>query len=176
MRIDRHDPFEIAAALALVSLLSVLACAALGSPTRSARAELLRISLDGLFAQASRHAASQGHTVILCPVDGNFSCTGGSDWSRGWIAFADRDGDQRLSEGDDLLRRDLPLPDGTRLCDLAGRTHIRFTAHSGRISGGGFVLCDLRCPREGVALRLSDAGRVRLEAATPGAAERCSLQ
>ncbi|MGO4781964.1 hypothetical protein AB4084_41395, partial [Lysobacter sp. 2RAB21] len=65
MRAKLLDPFEFAAAIVLVSLLSVLACAAFGAPTRTGRAELLRSGLDGLFAQAGRRAVASGLPVVL---------------------------------------------------------------------------------------------------------------
>ncbi|MGO1069256.1 GspH/FimT family protein [Lysobacter sp. CA199] len=176
MRVRGLDPFEFIIAVLLASLLSVLACAALGATTRSAHAELVRIGLDGLFAQASRHAAASGIPVVLCPVSGGYRCTGGNDWSRGWIGFADRNGNRQYDDSDELLRRDLPLPDGLRLCALAGRSQIRFEPRSGQMVGGSFVLCDLRCPDEAVALKPSNQARLRLEAATATAARLCPLE
>ncbi|MEH6415452.1 GspH/FimT family protein [Pseudomonas sp. CGJS7] len=172
------DPFEFVLAVLLVSLLSVMACAALGATSRSAHAELLRLGLNGLFAQASRHAVASGVSVVLCPVKGlPYRCSGGSDWSRGWIGFTDLNGNGQFDWEDRLLRRDLALPDGLRLCALAGRKLIRFEPRAGKIvSGGGFVLCDVRCPSEAVALRLSNQGSLRTEAASVAAAQQCLLK
>lgn len=177
MRVKILDPFEFAAAIVLVSLLSVLACAAFGAPTRTGRAELLRSDLDGLFAQAGRRAVASGLPVVLCPVDVSFSCTGGGDWSRGWIGFTDENGNRQYDGDDELLRRDLPLPDGVRLYALAGRSHLRFEPRAGRmVTGGGFVVCDPRRPGEPIALKLSEEGRLRLETPPPSAAEQCAVK
>lgn len=177
MRVQRLDPFEFTAAVALVIVLSVLVCAAFGAPTRSARAEVLRLGLDGLFAQARDHAVASGYPVVICPVGRAFHCNGASDWSRGWIGFIDSNGTGQFDGDDELLRRDLPLSDGLRLYALAGRSQIRFEPRAGRIvSGDGFVVCDPGSPDEPAKLGWSDEGRLRLDMATADVAKRCSLK
>lgn len=136
----------------------------------SARSDLTTTLFDAL-----RHATVLGQEIVVCPASAG-QCIGGRDWSEGWIAFIDRDGDRLRGPGEQLIRRKSALPERIRLLGSAGRPRIVFQPNGG--NGGSnitFILCDRRGPRDALALILSNGGRLRSDRPTPAAAASCAV-
>lgn len=136
----------------------------------SARSDLTTTLFDAL-----RHATVLGQEIVVCPASAG-QCIGGRDWSEGWIAFIDRDGDRLRGPGEQLIRRKSALPERIRLLGSAGRPRIVFQPNGG--NGGSnitFTLCDRRGPRDALALILSNGGRLRSDRPTPAAAASCAV-
>jgi type IV fimbrial biogenesis protein FimT len=110
MRLHGADGFslvELMAALAVAGVL--LAVAAPDLRALILRQQLKSASGDLLAAvQAARsQALARGEMVKLLPQG-----PGGTDWTRGWRMFVDRDGDGQPGPGDELIAEHGPLPHG----------------------------------------------------------------
>ncbi len=155
MRIKKLDAYEFFAAFLLANLLSLLVSPGSGASFGDSPARAFARGLDGLYAQAALHAERRAVPVLLCPVRWiYFECDPGIDWSRGLMGFADNDRSRHLNEGDELLRRQLPLPSYLRLRALGRAGPIRFEPGTGRVGHDApLLLCDLRGPLRGWVLR-----------------------
>lgn len=100
----------------MIELLVVLAVAcvllAVGAPGLRdlIRTQQLKTATNDLFAAiglARAQALARGEIVMLLPKG-----AGGTDWSRGWTVFLDRDGDRQPGPGDTVLAEHGPLAQG----------------------------------------------------------------
>ena len=177
MRIKGFALLEFVFAVACTGLLTLLAGSAFGMLAGTSRADAVRSGLASSLEQARRHAAEHGSPVWMCPSRDGRTCDDHSDWSHGWLGFADRNGDGRDDEGDELLQDAPRLHDGLRLCSAGRQTRIRFRARDGLPDTPvGFTLCDLRCPDGALALSLTRDGRIDARPANRQAAEECRLE
>ena len=123
--------------------------------------------------QAVRHSALTGSEVVLCPGS-DAGCTATSDWSRGWIAYADIDGDRVRDAGETLVHVVPALASGVHLVTSTGRKRLVFQPMGGNAgSNATFTLCDRRGVRGAVSLVLSNGGRLRAAKPTSRAARDC---
>lgn len=168
--------FTLIEALIAMAVVAVLACAAVpawsnareASHNGSARAALLEAVLAGIS-----HAALTGSEVVLCPGDAG-GCRTSVDWSGGWIAFADIDGDRSRDGSDTLLKAVGPLGGRVHLRSTAGRTHLVFRPNGGTTgSNVTFNLCDGRGPAKAATLVIANDGRLRTGRPTEAAATAC---
>lgn len=177
MRIKGFALLEFIFAIVCTGLLTLVASSVFGALAGTSRAAAVRSGLVSSVEQASRYAAEHASTVWLCPSGEGFYCEDGNDWSHGWLGFADRNGNDRFDEGDEVLYKSPPLHDGLRLCSTRRQPRIRFRPKDGRPdSAVDFTLCDLRCPHEAVALALTDEGRINERPASLRAAQDCQLE
>jgi len=159
---------EAMLALFVAAILLGLAVPAWSNANEAARAAAARAAMQETLDQAMRVAALAGTEVVVCPGAG--ACRDTWDWSGGWLAWADRDGDGRLDPSERVLRREPPLAGRVRLRSTRGRRRLVLRPHGGAAAGTNvtFTLCDGRGARRAVALVLANSGRLR--AARPGAA------
>lgn len=112
---------------------------------------------------ARYHAITHLERVVLCPSTDQQTCTGGFDWSNGYLSFVDRDFDRSRSAEERILQVTQPMPAGIKIQSSVGRQKITFLA-SGRSPGSNatFRICAESETQAGKALVLNNAGRVRL--------------
>ena len=164
---------EAVVCMVVVALLVAMAVPAWSSALARSHAASARSALLASLSVAIGHAATTGSEVVLCPATGP-DCDDSWDWSRGWIAYADIDGDRRHGAGETLLHRQPPLDDDIRLLTSKGRKRLVFQPNGGNAgSNVSFTLCTGRGPRSAAALVLSNGGRLRDARAAPGAADQC---
>lgn len=172
-RIGGFTLIEAMIAMAVASLLlciAVPACAGLLAQSRAASA---RAALLSSLTQAIRHSALTGSEVVLCPAQGP-DCRDSWNWSAGWIAYADIDGDRRRDGTETLLHAEPALAGGVHLLTSKGRRRLVFQPNGGNAgSNVTFTLCDGRGPASAVALVLSNSGRLRAGKASASAARSC---
>lgn len=173
----RQGGFTLIEAMIVLAVASILlciavpACASLLARTRAAAA---RAALLSSLTQAIRHAAVTGSEVVLCPADGT-DCRNDWDWSGGWIAYADIDGDRTHDAGETLLHAEPALGTGVRLLTSKGRRRLVFQPNGGNAgSNATFTLCDGRGAASAVALVLANDGRLRAGKPTASAARACA--
>lgn len=168
--------FTLIEALTATAVVAVLACMAVpawsnareAAHNGSAQAALL----ESILASAS-HAALTGSEVVLCPGDAA-GCRAGPDWSGGWIAFADIDGDRSRGGSDTLLKAVAPLGGRVHLRSTAGRTRLVFRPDGGTTgSNVTFTLCDGRGPAKAATLVLANDGRLHTGRPTEAATTAC---
>ena len=124
---------------------------------------------------ALEHSTVTGAEVVVCPSGDGASCSASSDWSGGWIAFADLDADRAHGPGETMLRQEPALAGDTHLRSTTGRTRVVFQPHGGAAAGSNvtFTLCDGRGAAKATTLVLANSGRIRQDEASPEAASAC---
>jgi type IV fimbrial biogenesis protein FimT len=159
--------------LLLVSLLLAVAVPAWSSALARTHAASARSALLASLTQAINHAAVTGAEVVLCPATAN-DCADSWDWSDGWIAYADINGDRRRQARETLLHRQAALDGGIRLFTSKGRKRLVFQPNGGNAgSNVTFTLCTGRSTRAASGLVLSNKGGLRDTKAAPRAAKQC---
>jgi len=164
---------EVAIALTIGFLLFGFAVPALHHALARTRIGHARLALADSFLHANRVAVATGSATVICPAPNGDACRASTDWSAGWLVFADVDGDRRYGPSDTLIQRRHALGGDIRLLSTAGRTRIVFQPE-GDSAGSNltFTLCSPRAGEAGL-LVLSNPGRVRLDAASAAQTAAC---
>jgi len=161
--------------LAIVALLAGVTIPAWSSASESAHAGAAQAALLESLVGAVDHAALTGSEVVLCPGDAS-GCRDSIDWSRGWVAWTDLDGDRTLGSGEPLLQAHPALDGAVHLRSTSGRKHLVFQPNGGNVgSNVTFTLCDGRGPARARALVLANDGRLHASPASASAAAACML-
>ncbi len=149
-------------ALAVLCALLAVALPTLSHASAVVRSTNAREELTASLIDAGRTATMSGGRVVVCPTLGGAQCARTTDWTRGWIAFEDRDGNDTFGPGDRLVSLRGDLGPGVGLVSTAGRTRLVFQQF-GRNAGSNvtFTLCDRRGALHAQTLVLSNTGRLR---------------
>ena len=103
--------------------------------------------------------------VVSCPGSPVNGCSGDTEWSDGWIVFADSNADRQHQPGEFILRHGHGF-ENLRIVSSTGRTSIRFFPDGSTPgSNGNITFCGLGGPDQARKLIISNLGRVRREAA-----------
>lgn len=159
---------EAMIALLVGALLLALAVPAWSNASEAANAVAARGAMQETLDAAARHAALAGSEVVVCP--GSDDCRDTWDWSGGWLAWTDTNGNRARDRGEPLLVRQPPLAGRVHLRSTPGRKRLVLHALGGAAAGTNvtFTLCDGRGPARSVSLVLANSGRLR--EATPSRA------
>ena len=164
---------ELLIVLAIIGILFGIAIPGLKNAVARVQAGAARSAITATLLNAQRHATVLGREIVICP--GESQCVGGADWSQGWLAFIDLDGNRLHGPGEQIVRREAKLPAGVRLRGSAGRPRIVYQPNGGNAGANiTFTLCDRRGPKDALALILSNGGRLRSDRPAPAAAAICS--
>jgi type IV fimbrial biogenesis protein FimT len=114
---------------------------------------------DLLLARAQ--AIHRDMHVIACPRTADSKCSGKTNWSEGWVVFADSNEDNKLQEGEPVLRQGHRV-ENVMIHSSTGRTSFRFYSNgTAPGSNGSISLCGLGGPEKARKLVISNLGRVR---------------
>ena len=164
---------EAVIALAVASVLVGTAVPAVTGVAEAARASSAQAALLATLTQSISHAAIAGSEVVLCPGD-RTGCRDSSDWSSGWIAYADLDGDRSRDPNETLLHAEPALSGKVHLRTTAGRKRLVFQPNGGNAgSNVTFTLCDGRGAAKATSLVLANDGRLRAGKPAAAAAASC---
>ena len=124
--------------------------------------------------QRARSEAIKRNTIVtLCPSSDGASCTGGTAWEDGWIAFIDdnlngvdeaSDKDGNLDAGEELFQTGDALDGPTLRTSFAGlqyRSNGRMRTLAGN-DEAEFILCDGRGPSESRVVLIYRSGRTQV--------------
>jgi type IV fimbrial biogenesis protein FimT len=166
---------EMMIVLTVLGVLATLSLSGINGSVAAGHSAAERGALTEALLVALNHSMISGHDVVLCASDDGASCTGGIDWTAGWIAFIDRDSDRLRDPDEGLLRVRPRLAPEVHLRSSVGRTHIVFQAHGGATAGSNvtFTLCDTRGASAASTLVLANSGRMRSTSATVAQATAC---
>ncbi|MCC6868475.1 MAG: GspH/FimT family pseudopilin [Burkholderiales bacterium] len=124
-------------------------------------------ALTNALAFARGEALKRGVRVDVCPSADGTRCADDGRWERGWITFADTDGDGDRGDDEPLLRVE---PASQPRISVRGnrpvRDYVSYTAFghtrmaSGALQMGTFTVC--RSGRPAVEVVLANGGRVRV--------------
>ena len=164
---------EAVIVLAVGGILVGAAVPAWSGAVENARSSSVKADLLATLTRAISHAAMAGSEVVLCPGDSG-GCRSTTDWSGGWIAYADIDGNRQRSANETLLQAEPALPGNVHLRSTVGRTRLVFQPNGGNAgSNVTFTLCDGRGAARATTLVLANDGRLRTGKATVTGAEAC---
>ena len=153
---------ELLVALAIVAVALTVAIPAFSHGREAARAISAEARLLASLQQALQRAAATGKRAVLCPSTDGRHCRSSPDWSLGWIAFLDEDGNREPAPGQSLILAEAALPGDVRLRSTLGRTRLVFRGNGGNAgSNVTFTLCDGRGAAHARALILANDGRLR---------------
>lgn len=165
---------ETMVCLAVATVLLAIAIPAWTGVLARVHAASARAALLATLTRSISHAARTGTEVVLCPGEGR-RCRNSWNWSSGWIAFADLDGDRRPGKRDTLLEAARPLHADIRLITSKGRRKIVIQPNGGNAgSNATFTLCTADHPGEALVLVLSNRGRLRSAPASRARASACA--
>lgn len=166
---------ELLVALGVVAVLACVALPAFSGAAAKAHAGAAKLAFGETWLTAVRHSALTGTEVVVCPAPGG-GCEPGVDWSRGWIAFADSDGDRLQDPTERVLERVEALEGDIRLRSTPGRQRLVFQPGGGNAgSNVTFTLCRARDPESATTLVMSNEGRLRQGTPTGKAARECAF-
>ena len=164
---------EAVIAMSVASILAGIAVPALRDAAEAARSGATKGALVESWMSSVVHAANTGSEVVLCPGDAG-GCRDSIDWSLGWIAYADIDGDRQRSANETLLKSAGPLGGKVHLRSTTGRTRMVFQPNGGNAGSNiTWTLCDGRGPAHASTIVVANSGRLRAGTATPAAAQAC---
>lgn len=163
---------EVLIVMVVLGLLMGVVFPTVSGAVARVRAVGARAAISTTLFDAQRDATVLGQEVVVCPgLDG---CIGGGDWSHGWLAYVDRNGDRQYGADEPLVHREPALPAGVRLIGSAGRPRIVFQPNGSNAGSNiTFTLCDRRGPSRAESLILANGGRFRHDAAPPANAAAC---
>lgn len=164
---------EAVISMSIVSILAGIAVPAVQDAAEAGRSGAVKGTLVESWMTSVTHAANAGSEVVLCPGDTG-GCRDSIDWSHGWIAFADIDGNRRRSPNETLLKSAEPLGGKVHLRSTPGRTRMVFQSNGGNAGSNiTWTLCDGRGPGQATTIVIANNGRLRTGTPTPAAAQAC---
>ena len=154
----------LALALALPSLQQFSRAQLMKSAVRQAHSDL---------ATARSEAILRNTPVLVCPGMPQGGCADSNDWSKGWIVFADENGDVAQQAEEQLIRHGQGDP-RLKITFSPGRKWLRFgTDGSTPGSNGSLVFCGQGGSSEARRLVISNVGRIRRDEAPSTPADYC---
>ena len=164
---------EAVVVASVVSILAGIAVPALQGASEAARSGAAKGALFESWLSSVAHAANTGSEVVLCPGDPG-GCRTGIDWTDGWIAFADIDGNRARGPNETLLTHTGPLGGKVHLRSTVGRTRMVFQPNGGNAGSNiTWTLCDGRGAGKATTIVVSNQGRLRAGTPTDAAAQAC---
>lgn len=153
---------ETLVSLSIVGILGVMATGA-SSMLRNYTtvAELNGLMADMAYARIV--AIERQQTITICASNDGSNCNRSSAWNRGWIIFTDEDRDRLRDPGDQLLRVQGPLRQGTRLKQGSGYYYYMMYRPIGSVyPNATFTFCHE--PHYRRAIIIFRSGRARVSA------------
>ena len=150
---------ELLIALCILAVLFGVAIPSLSGAFEAARAGSAQSALVASYLATINGATNSGTRAVLCPSSDGTNCLTDPDWSGGWIAFLDSDGDREHQSGEPILARHGALDGKVRMRSTVGRTRI-VVQPSGSNAGSNvtYTICDGRGAAKAQTLVLSNHG------------------
>lgn len=163
---------ECLVTMAVVVALAGIAAPAYSSAQARTHVALLQSELVDAIAHATRMSVVTGSHVVLCA--GGEACSNSSDWSEGWMAFIDIDGDRTRGSTEPALLHRSRLAANYRVISSAGRPSVVFNM-KGATPGSNttFTICDVAGRTQAQSLVIANSGRLRKLTAGQANADAC---
>lgn len=156
-----YSLYELAMTVALAALILALGLPSFGALAADKR---LRTETDALFHAihlARKSSIARRRVVSLCPSADGETCSGGYDWSAGWIVFAnvDRDEPPQVDDGEPVLWRHVV---DERVQLVANRRGFTLRSTHLRATNGTLIVCDRAGRARPRGIVVSYTGRPRV--------------
>lgn len=167
--------YELLTTLAVVAVLTVLATPSLVDLWTRANVQRSLHTMSTSLALARIDAVTRGHPATLCPSAGGGACSGGTDWSSGWILYRDRNRKDQPESAADVIEISPPIHGALGMYTSPGRQRIRFHPN-GWAPGSNLRLsvCSRASGKLLGSIIVSNAGRPRVE--HHDATQSCSIE
>lgn len=161
---NQNQGFTLFEVLTTLLLLGIIASIAVPSFSATLARQRQRVEIDALFHAihlARKESIMRRRVVSICPSNDGSRCTGGKDWSTGWIVFdnADRDAPPHVDPGEPVLVNHRV---SDRVQITANRSSFTLRATFLRATNGTLVFCDPNGTIAPRALVVSYTGRPRV--------------
>ncbi len=117
---------ELLATIAIIAILFGIGVPSFRTVTTSSRvsSEINGLLVDLQFARSE--ALKEGQPVTMCVSTDGASCTGGTDWKAGWIAFSDPNADANVDVSETLLKIQKPFTGTDSLTEANSLSSLTF--------------------------------------------------
>jgi type IV fimbrial biogenesis protein FimT len=164
--IHRDPGFTVLELLVTLTIAAILLGAGAPALQQFSQRQQMKAAVGSLHNDlllARSEAVYRNLETVACPGDPDRGCSGASDWSRGWIVFADASGDRQRQADEPLLRHGQWF-ERMRITSSASRSSIRFYPDgSAPASNAGIAFCGGGGPAQARRLVVSNVGRIRRE-------------
>jgi type IV fimbrial biogenesis protein FimT len=162
--VHRHTAFTVLELLVTLVIAAILLLTAVPAFQQFSWRQHMRAAVGNLHNDllvARSEAVFRNISVVACPGDPAGGCQGSSDWSDGWIVFADDSGDRQHQPAETLIRRGQVF-EALAISGSAGRRSVRFLADGSAPGSNGTIgFCGLGGPALARRLVISNIGRIR---------------
>lgn len=153
---------EMLLVVAMVSILSLLAVGGWRSTTLNSQSTKIVNTLLSSVLTAHAHATNfYESAIMLCPSGDGTTCNT-TDWSRGWIAILDENGDGVAADTETLLVSSEGVMQGFTVTALGFGNRLVFDSNGMPQAVGTFVICDQRGALHGKAVVINGSGQTRI--------------
>lgn len=156
-----YSLYELVVTLAVAAVVLTLGLPSFGALAADQRLRTEAMALFHAVHLARKSSIARRRVVSLCPSTDGERCTGGQDWSGGWIAFAnvDRDEPPQRDPGEPVLVRHAV---NERVRIAANRRGFTLRATHLRATNGTLIVCDRAGRARARAVVVSYTGRPRV--------------
>jgi prepilin-type N-terminal cleavage/methylation domain-containing protein len=106
---------ELLVAMAVFAVLAGLSARSAADALANGRSAGYRAALADTLLLALNHSIAHSRHVVVCTSADGATCGSGDDWTAGWIAWEDLDGNRERDADDRLLRAHPRMGGGVRL-------------------------------------------------------------
>jgi type IV fimbrial biogenesis protein FimT len=160
----RQRAFTVLELLVTLTIAAILLLTGIPAFEQFTRRQHLRAAVGNLhndLLAARSEAVFRNVSAVACPGTIPGGCSGASNWSNGWIVFADDNGDRQYQPGEALVRHGQVF-EAVAVHGTAGRSSIRFLPDgSAPGSNGSIGFCGRGGPPQARKLVISNIGRIR---------------
>lgn len=131
---------ELVTTMSVMAILAGIAAPSFAGFIERQRASAAMNSLLTHMTLARVSAITRNRRAVLCPTTDGQHCELGTDWSAGWMLFADDDGNRIPDASEDIIRVDLePTSRHLRVVSTSGRPQLRYLP-DGRSAGSNLTI------------------------------------
>lgn len=148
---------ELMVAIAVAAIVLAIGLPSFQSSLRSNRVATTTNELLTSLALARSEAIRSTRSGSVCPSADGATC--GTDWTKGWLVFADRNSNGTLDADETVLKYGVMNPRMT----MTGAGNIRFDARGRLASGGDLVLKPDQCAGQLLqrTLEINGSGQIK---------------
>jgi type IV fimbrial biogenesis protein FimT len=168
-RLRGFNAVELMLVLAVLAVLAGAAIPNLAPITGRLALRRAAAELYGAIEFARSSAIARGGRVLIAPDEPEQR-----DWARGWVIFADRDGDGQPGDGEEILQRHGPLPSRVRAQSAFSQQGAAYIAYNG--AGRSCTFASSTAARWGSVTLARDGEIRRIRIAMLGRARLCDPQ